>query len=228
MREIEASAAGSDGLVCFTRLYLQVTESVDVGLTTFAAPGYLGTLDVTFAGLFFDAVDAAAAESATMPRAWAPLFEARSRRGIAPLQFAVAGMNAHINRDLPVALARTWTGLGAEPADGSAEHADFLRVNTLLAAVEAKVKASYMNGWLARLDRFVHRLDRVDDVLMMWNVERARDAAWTNGRALWALRGEPELARDFLDTLDRTVGLAGRGLLLPSESRLRRLARLLD
>src|SRR5262245_39450206 len=91
MREIEASAAASDGLVCFTRLYLDATEGVEVGLTTFADPGFLGALDVTFAGLFFAAVDAAAADPAALPRAWAPLFEARSRRGVAPLQFAVAG-----------------------------------------------------------------------------------------------------------------------------------------
>ena len=49
----------------------------------------------------------------------------------------------------------------------------------------------------------------------MWNVERARDAAWVQGEALWALRGVGFLERRYLDTLDRLVGFAGRGLLVP-------------
>ena len=70
-------------------------------------------------------------------------------------------------------------------------------------------------------------MHRLDDVAAMWNVVRARDAAWTNAQALWALRDEPELSARYLTTLDRTVGLAGRGLLVPAETRLGRLARLL-
>jgi hypothetical protein len=62
----------------------------------------------------------------------------------------------------------------------------------------------------------------------MWDVDRARDAAWTNGQTLWALRDEPPLADAFLLTLDRIVGLAGRGLLIPADSVLRRLARVFE
>jgi Family of unknown function (DUF5995) len=219
MRKIEASAAADDGLVCFTRLYREVTEAVDGGLPTFAAPGFLAALDVGFAGLFFRAVDGPPS------KAWAPLFVARSTRGIAPIQFALAGMNAHINRDLPEALVAACEARGVELRSGSPEHADFLRVNALLAGVEERAKAAYLTGWVARLDRILHRVDRIDDVLAMWSVERARDAAWTNGEALWALRGAPDLSRDFLATLDRTVGFAGRGLLVPTETRLRRFSR---
>jgi hypothetical protein len=49
----------------------------------------------------------------------------------------------------------------------------------------------------------------------MWKVERARDAAWTNAEALWAIRRLPRLRGEFLATLDRLVGFAGRGLLRP-------------
>ena len=72
-------------------------------------------------------------------------------------------------------------------------------------------------GWLRRLDRLVHRFDRIDDVVAMWDVSRARDAAWTNAEALWALRGDRDLYDWYLATLDRTVGFAGRGLLVPAE-----------
>ena len=61
----------------------------------------------------------------------------------------------------------------------------------------------------------------------MWDVRRARDAAWTNGQALWALRAEPSLASEFLESLDRMVGFASRGLLIPADSALQRLGRAL-
>jgi hypothetical protein len=56
-------------------------------------------------------------------------------------------------------------------------------------------------------------LGRVDDVIAIWSVARARDAAWSNARVLWALRDEPDLRRPFVESLDGLVGLASRGLL---------------
>jgi Family of unknown function (DUF5995) len=35
--------------------------------------------------------------------------------GIEPVQFAPAGVNAHINHDLPVAMVRTYTALATKP-----------------------------------------------------------------------------------------------------------------
>jgi hypothetical protein len=219
LESICRSLPAKDGVCCFTTLYLDVTRSVQAELVheRFAKPAFLSRLDVVFASLFLETF-----ASAAPSRAWAPLFEQRRRRGIAPLQFALAGMNAHINRDLPVALVTCWQELGVE----AAAHSDYLRVNDLLARVEATVKQRYLSGWLSTVDRLVHRVDRIDDVVAMWDVRRARDAAWTNGQALWALRTQQELAARFLDTLDRSVGLAGRGLLQPADSWVRRLARL--
>ena len=159
------------------------------------------------------------------PSAWVPLFAQRSRRGLTPLQFALAGMNAHINRDLPVALVTTCRELGLDLREGSPAQADFKQVNVLLAEVEPGIKRLYLSGWLGFVDRVVHRFHRIDDIAAMWNVGRARDAAWTNARALWALRDEPELASELLATLDRMTGLAGRGLLIPADSVLQKLAR---
>jgi len=124
-----------------------------------------------------------------------------------------------------VALVTTCRDLGIDLNEHSPEHGDFEHVNLLLARVEAQLKQSYLTGWLAGVDRFVHRFHRIDDIAAMWDVGRARDAAWTNGQALWALRDEPPLAAEFLLTLDRIVGLAGRGLLIPADSMLQRVAR---
>src|SRR6478752_10029075 len=210
LQTIEASAPPSDGVVCFARLYRQVTQGVDAELArkTFANALFLERLDLCFAGLFFSALEAYQRDPATAPSAWTPLFAQRSRRGVAPLQFALAGMNAHINRDLPVALVTTCEERGIELRAGSPQHSDFRRVNDLLAKVEERVSASYMTGVLAFVNRFLHRHNRLDDVIAMWNVRRARDAAWVNGEVLWALRRDASLRAEFVATLDRTTGFA--------------------
>jgi uncharacterized protein DUF5995 len=230
LKAIDESAPRSDGVACFARLYLAVTEGVGADLAGqgFGDPRFLETLDVQFAELFFAALDAYGRDPASTPSAWAPLFAQRSRRGIAPLQFALAGMNAHINRDLPVALVTTCRELGLDLREASREHADFERVDALLAEVERQVKSAYLTGWLAWVDRFAHRFHRIDDVVAMWDVDRARDAAWTNAQALWALGDEPPLAGDYLVALDRMVGFASRGLLIPADSWLLELGRVLS
>jgi hypothetical protein len=95
----------------------------------------------------------------------------------------------------------------------------------LLGQVEQRVKGLYLTGWIRSVDRFLHRIHRLDAVVAMWDVSRARDAAWTNGRTLWGLQDSPDLAADFLAALDRMVGLASRGLLLPADSLLEKVAR---
>ena len=230
LRAIESSASPSNGVACFARLYREVTESVNAELAqdTVADGRFITHLDVCFAGLFFSALDAYRSKPGSEPSAWRPLFAGQSAHGVAPLQFALAGMNAHINRDLPVALVTTCRELALDLSESTPEHADFVRINTLLAQVEQKIKRSYVTGWLAGVDRLVHRFHRIDDVVAMWNVARARDAAWTNAQALWALHGDAVLEAEFLATLDRMVELASHGLLIPADSLLQKLGRRLQ
>jgi hypothetical protein len=216
MESILSPLTAADGIACFTRLYLAVTRGMQERLAgvVFADPAFLARLDERFAGLFFAAVE-------RPPPAWAPLFDARTRKRIAPLQFALAGMNAHINRDLPVALVETCIEAGVALEEASPQHADYVRVNGVLTSVEAQVRRGYLpHGVLGLLDRLLHRCSHLDDIVAMWDVARARDAAWMNAEALWALRHERLLAERFLAALDQTVGMAGRGLLLPGRGLL--------
>jgi hypothetical protein len=229
LREMEGSAPRTDGVVCFARLYREVTEGVEAELAHQGITGdarFLKALDIEFAGLFLSAFDAYARGLTTVPSAWVPLFANRSKRGVAPLQFALAGMNAHINRDLPVALVASCHELGLDVFGTTADRTTYERVDVLLAQVELRIKGLYLTGWTASVDRLLHRVHRIDDVVAMWDVSRARDAAWTNGRTLWGLRDSPALAADFLGALDRMVGFASRGLLLPADSLVQKVARL--
>jgi hypothetical protein len=214
---IDAALPPSDGVKWFNKLYLEVTQQVETAPQRhWAAPGFLAALDVVFAKRYFEAFDAAGSGT-KLPEeyafhAWKPLFEARFETGIAPVQFALAGMNAHINHDLAIALCDTCAERGTEPDDNGPEHRDFESVNGLIAKVEEKMKAWMMTGLLKELDL---EFGPVDDVVAIWNVERARDAAWVGAEVIWSLRSLPPLRADYETVNDRAVGFAARALLTP-------------
>ena len=93
MQALGESLQPQDGVRRFNELYLAVTVEVaraQAESTTFEDAAFTSRLDVVFADLYFEAI-AADGGGRRIPRAWAPLFEKRAARGIAPLQFAIAG-----------------------------------------------------------------------------------------------------------------------------------------
>lgn len=213
LRAIGRALPRGDGIGHFNRLYLQVTEGVGAAMGDAEDPPYLDQLVVFFANAYFDALRAGVERPPEISAAWRPLFESRSRKTVAPVQFALAGMNAHINCDLAVGVAETSEARGVPPRDGTPQHRDFLRVNELIAVEQEKVKAWLFQGLLSRLDRAFGPLD---DLVASFSIERARGAAWTHAKALWQLRDEERLAAAYRDTLAHSTGFAGRTLLVPS------------
>jgi len=215
MTAIDQRLPDADGVKWFNRLYLRVTERVRAAVATahFSDPRFMTALDVVFANLYFSALGEADIDASRAPSAWQPLFAARARPHIARLQFALAGMNAHINRDLPLGIVRVFEDLGGDPVTGEAEHRDFDSVNDILASVEVAIKAEFAVGLIGAIDAAT---GRIDDVVAMWNVRAARAAAWTNAQVLWTLRVVPSLQASFFQRLDSFTGLAGRGLLMPA------------
>src|SRR5437764_4455913 len=206
MHAIAVQLPTADGVARFNHLYLEETVAVDTATRTagFEDPELIAALDVVFAGRYFAAVDAAGAGQPP-PRSWAPLFAARGDARIAPIQFALAGMNAHINHDLPLALVSTFQARSLEISRDSPQYRDYLKVNETIAATEARVKQEFLAGMVAVADEV---LGHVDDIIAIWSITEARSAAWTNAEALGTLRGHPDLTAAFQDTLDGTVGFA--------------------
>lgn len=211
MRQLDAALANHDGLKWFNLLYLKVTESVlnvPPQWPQWEDAAWLARLDVVFANLYFDALR----DSGNPSRAWRPLLQARQRPRIARIQFALAGMNAHINHDLPLAVVTTCTEFGIEPENNTPQQRDFERVNPLLQKVEGEVKGFLATGLVGAIDQ---SLGRVDDVIAIWNVIKARETAWNNAEVLWHLR-QTKLPRQLLlRNLANLVELSSRGLLLP-------------
>jgi Family of unknown function (DUF5995) len=212
MQILDAALGAADGLKWFNLLYLKVTQAVQTeeASGTWQDLGWLARLDVAFAGYYFNAVANLQRNPAQVARAWQALFDARARPNVAPIQFALAGMNAHINHDLPLAVVETCRELNLAPVDGSPEYNDYEKVNGILEAVEAQVKQLYATGLVSEIDR---GLRPVDDVVAMWSVRKARETAWNNAQILWRLSAEPELAQAFEVSLDRLVNLSSQGLL---------------
>jgi uncharacterized protein DUF5995 len=88
---------------------------------------------------------------------------------------------------------------------------DVVFAGLYFAATESRVKQEFLTGLLGVADEV---LGHVDDVIAMWSITEARNAAWTNAEALRALRDHPDLTAAFADAINGTVGFASRGLLV--------------
>jgi hypothetical protein len=209
---ISEALPATDGLACFNRMYILVTQAVRtrVGSGFFADPAFMASLDVNFANRYLTAIRTYRVEPDSAPRSWRVLLASRADPGLAPMQFALAGMNAHINYDLAPALAQTCEQADTAPDQG-AHHADFEKVNQVLEALDAQIRESFEQGVLLELDRGFAGLQNVVDA---FSITAAREAGWVNAEVLWRLRDVEVLARSFLTSLDRTVGFAGRALLV--------------
>jgi hypothetical protein len=219
MQGVDDVLDADDGLKWFNHLYLRVTVSVESAVRSaqFSDLAFLQTLDVVFANLYFSAVAAGLTSVDAAPPAWRPLLGARRAHGIARIQFALSGMNAHINRDLPDGIVQSFLSAGGDPLTDRTRQEDFERVNGILESVEKEVKAEFLTGAIAEVDRIGAPLD---DTVAMWNVWAARAAAWTNAQVLWGLRPLPALRDQFFDRLDGLVEMSSRGLLLPIRAAL--------
>ncbi|KOX20506.1 hypothetical protein ADK67_29960 [Saccharothrix sp. NRRL B-16348] len=208
MREIDRALDPHDGVACFNRMYLRVTELVGQNIVDgfFEDPAFLERMDVLFAGLYFKAVDAK-----TAPVPWKPLFDARDNRTVWPVQFALAGMNAHINHDLALAVNATCAERRTTPRTKPV-HADYLRVNELLAKVEAEVRAEY-EPELLKLP--TAEAEQLKHVLSGFSIARGRDVSWGAALTLWDERNLAPLYNTTLATLAAEVAVAGEGLLTP-------------
>lgn len=212
MEAIDNLLPEHDGLKWFNLLYKMVTVAVvnNPPAQGWNDPQWISRLDVIFARLYFDAI-LSSLQNAGTPRAWQVLFEARLHTGVDRVQFALCGMNAHINHDLPLALVQLSTEMGTGPDENSPQHADFEAVNEILDVVEPEAVQILATGIVGQL---AQDLGRLDDVLAMWKVRKARDTSWNNAEILWQMRSVQVLRNKFVRTLDRLTGFAGRGLLI--------------
>ncbi|MGV9268668.1 DUF5995 family protein [Kitasatospora sp. NPDC003701] len=212
MRAIEARLDPGDGVAAFNRMYLRVLDLVGGHLAagSFQDRAFAEDLEVALATMYLDAVDSAGT-GRPADEAWQPLFEARGDRAVRPIQFAFAGMSAHLSHDLPLALVATCIERRTTP-DTPPVHADHLRAAELLEQAEAEARASF-EAQLGTPD--ARAAESLQHLVGSFSVARALDAAWATTQTLWHERN----LRPFHDaTLAAVTGgavLAARLLLTP-------------
>ena len=209
MQQIDASLPNDDGLKWFNGLYLSVTREIDLQpVERWKDSAWLLDLDVVFAGFYFRALAGFLRADSSVPRSWVAILEARHRSEIDRIQFALAGMNAHINHDLALALNAVADRAGVVPGIDSPQHADYLAVNLLLNALipaTLQVLATDTLGVLAQDTGKIGRL------LAFWDICKARDLAWDFANHLRQL---PATVRPIaLGTQDQLTGALGRAIL---------------
>jgi hypothetical protein len=212
MKAIDEMLPDGDGLASFNRMYLAVTESVweSCAGAVFRDVEFLETLDVAFANNYFGAVLATVNGDDNAPHCWKVLVRRRNSRHVVPLQFAVAGCNAHINYDLVLSVVEALELTGKHPDEG---HSDFTLINSVLERLEGTIRRSFEGDLVRRVDK---RVSRVLDEVGAWSMAAAREAAWLDAELLWSFRNHPHLLGGYRTALDATVGVVSQCLLAPA------------
>jgi hypothetical protein len=170
----------------------------------------MSLLDVEFAGLYFSALDSFLSGQAA-PDCWSVFFGSRSNTALARIQFALAGINAHINHDLPQAIVNASAISGPAPEHGSPLYEDYTSLDATLDALTETAKRELM---VRLLGDPLPPVSHLEDMAAAWSISAAREAAWTNAEVLWGLRGAPPLSSRFMDMLDGLTAVAGKGLMI--------------
>jgi hypothetical protein len=142
------------------------------------------------------------------PRCWQVLLERRDWTALGRIQCALAGVNAHINHDLPFAIVRT----GPPPVHGDTHYADYSALNSTLSQRIDEAKTELHVRLLGDL---LPPVSRLEDAIAAFSVTAAREAAWNHAEVLWALRPLPDLSARMADTLDGMTAVIGKTLLVP-------------
>lgn len=220
MQTIEATCSDGDGLKWFNGLYLSVTQAVQARVTItdptdqsrFTDPAWIAALDVAFARYYFAAIQSSLSGEST-PGCWQALFTVRNQTAIARIQFALAGMNAHINHDLLQAILGLCQSTSIAPQHRTTQYNDYTALNSTL---DSLIEAAKMTLHVRLLGDALPPVSALDDTLAAFSVAAAREAAWNNAELLWHLDSDaPPLAAALLDTLDGLTALAGKTMLVP-------------
>lgn len=212
--EHEFQARG-DRRAIFATLYGVVSAELRerVARREFADAEWVHRYAVAFASLYREALDAYdEGHDAAVPAAWRLCFDAaRAGRGFV-LQDMLLAVNAHVNNDLPLALAR----VSIDP-DRAGRRRDHDAVNAVLAAVTERatrrLAALYAPGFTT-LDACAGELD---EMLSLFSLEVARDSAWESAVALANARGPLE-ARLAARLVSSRAAVMARLLLAPARN----------
>jgi hypothetical protein len=197
--------AKRDGIACFTDLYHTITSDVLTASKEgqlFRSGDFIIELDLAFAQRYLDALRDHLDGGSSAPSCWELLFGRRQETGIEPWQFAVAGVNAHVNFDLAFALLDVWEKHPDDPlATTDEQYADYQAINTIFHNRMDQLCEDNEVPW-TRWGPDGGIVDRLGNLVGDVLVIGTRDFAWIHAEGWWrhhtteAYRAGPE---SFLD-----------------------------
>jgi hypothetical protein len=208
LNAIENICVDGDGLKWFNWLYLRVTQAVAAKTDP---AGWIAQLDFRFARLYLSALGAYLAGAST-PSCWRVLFENRDHTPLGRIQFAMCGINAHINHDLAEAIVNTCDATGVRATHSCPQYADYTALNSTL---DAQIDTARHTLHVRLLGDVLPPVSQLEDTLAAWSISAARELAWQNAEHLGYLRGMPEMQSGFLDMLDGFTTVIGKTLMIP-------------
>jgi hypothetical protein len=169
----------------FLAVYLRTTVAIrdEILADGFRDRGWVERWDVAFANLYLDALERAD-RGEPLPAPWAAAFAVT---GQPPLRHVLAGMNAHINCDLPQALLAVIPSADFDdPARMRLRQTDHRHVDAVLARrVAAEGHEAMRGGAATRTDRLLRPLN---ELATRHFLREAREKVWANAVALDATR----------------------------------------
>ena len=211
MQTIDTTCVDTDGLKWFNWLYMTVTAAIEkkVAGGGFNDPSWLSELDVLFARLYFDAV-AAELSGGSCPKCWRAMLAVRAQPRIARIQFALAGMNAHINHDLPMAVISTCRATDTVPQHGTPQYRDYTAVNSALDGLIGEAKQTLH---VRLLGDPLPAVSHLEDLIATCDLSAFREQSWDAAQCLW---GESDAAVHLqMGLRDTIVATLSAALLVP-------------
>lgn len=163
----------------FAALYQSVTIKVKDGIETnfFDDADRMADLDVVFAKRYIKAYYDYHSDKA-ITASWQEAFDASTHFWPIVLQHLLLGMNAHISLDLGIAAAEISKGKNITEL-----HADFIKINNILSALVGAIQERLAEIW-PNLKKLLSKSKDVDDFLIDFSMELARDGAWAFAKEL--------------------------------------------
>jgi hypothetical protein len=220
--EMSSPAGQADGVASFNYLYKRITEGVLAKLKNgeFKNPAFLAELDVQFASRYMRALNAyeknprcAYEQDSNCAACWRILFERRNNPQISRMQFAIAGVNAHVNFDLALALVATWKVVGPPDIAGT-QYADYETINQIFRDEMSYLRRHFEDHFVREFDKSWLEMvsNHFDDMLVVIS----RNIAWHAGQEIRLLeKKSPEQARSKAESMDRLARLASQAILAP-------------
>jgi Family of unknown function (DUF5995) len=187
-----------DSRAVFTYTYSLITRTLADGIsrTGFEDEEWITLLAETFAGFYFQALDAFD-QNGTIPKAWAEVFRVLKTERTTVLEDLLFAITAHIVNDLPLALEV----VGLTDAQKVSHIRDFHLVNDILGNNIKSIEENVLNRyepilqWLDYFDR------NYDQILTNYGFRISRGLAWYNAVRLL----DPASAEEAKKSVERSA-----------------------